>query len=285
MEQYPVESYPDVLQQLKDAGYNMEVHSTSYTKRIKLVGLSQQMIFSEGETSPYLIKLIESLRNDADNYNDVVGNAVQITQKQSYEIDFYGFIDRDKNDGIIYGTKIDFNKAYWQTGLNIGLISKRSEEILTQLEEATPAYAKKKDVKGARLKALGALATRKVIYTYEGGKLVADEAVFMHGVWPRRRQIYLTICDIVAKAMSDLMVEFFEYCVYYYWDCIFVRETINEEEILAKIKELGYGAKIEGKGNFEIDKDILSAGITFTDEVTLKDKWYPIDFMDLRSEQ
>lgn len=107
MSNLPLEGYPDVLEQLKKDGYNMEIHSTNYTKRIKLKGLGQQMIFSDGTTNPYLIKLIESLRLDADNFNVATKNQSKITNKKSYEIDFYGFIDRDKNNSVIKGTKID----------------------------------------------------------------------------------------------------------------------------------------------------------------------------------
>lgn len=283
MNNFGLNKYDEVLAMLIDEKFNGQTIETAFTKRIKSEDY-KQCVFANEPTHPQVLKLISMIRKDAEKFIKSDKSA-EITKKTTYEIEFYQFVDRSEftNNKLIEGTKIDLNEAYWQTGLNMGLISVETDDFLYSifwgldfLGNPLSEEKIKKKRKKARLKALGSLATRQKITDWADGKIIdkgENEENPRIETKDLQRQLYLTICDLVANVMGSLIYEFFENVIYYYWDCIFVDSKINESKIFESIEKLGYKAKVEGRTNFKINKFDVVANIL--DTKTNID--YPID--------
>ncbi len=255
--------YSDFIKQLSKKNKDFSVIETSYTKRIKIA--KNTVLFSDSPISPIELKLIQKIRTNADlfEHSEILEGRPQI--------DFYKFYDfRDNNK--INGIKIDLNQAYWQAASNLGLIT---PEIQYYFEDSKAKLAKyykaanpDKCIKLARLRTLGALATKKVVKSYKNGKLDSEKLVINEP----HRQLYLYLCEKVAEVMSELAYEFHRFVIYYYWDCIFLSEDVNLKEVNNKIKSLGYNSKIDGQGEFEV---IKGSYVSYLHDLTKNIK-YPI---------
>ena len=273
----PLTDYGKFVKQLINKGSSFKVIETSYTKRIK-VG-KNTILFADKPITPPELKLIQQIRQSADEFE------VATMTEGKPQIDFYKFYDF-QNHKKINGVKIDLNQAYWQAATNIGLITPeiqyyfeecKSELVSYYADEFDPEKdlqrQKKTVIKLARLRTLGALATRKTLRTYEGGELVEESTETNEP----HRQLYLYLCEQVAEVMSAIAYEFSRHVIYYYWDCIFLSSNVDTEKVNQRIKELGYNSKIDGQGEFNI---IKGQHVSYLHDLS-KDIKYPIMNTDL----
>lgn len=236
--QKKLEEFGAIQSQLIQLGANFKVTETSYTKRIKK-GKSLIM-FSDNPMNPVELKLINKIRSSADTFEQAE------MDEAPPPIEFYKFYDT-KNEKQFEGIKIDLSQAYWQAAINLGLVT---PEIQAYFLANQSKLGDKKAVKMARLRALGALATKKVIREYKDGVLM-DESLKVNEA---HRQLYLYICEQVADVMQNLAIEFIENVIYYYWDCIFLDDKVDLDQVMKRVDQLGYDCHIEGKGRYSINK-------------------------------
>jgi len=236
--QKKLDQYNDWYSQLKEQGASFTVQETSYTRRIKTG--KNQILFSDSPINPIELKLINLIRSSANTFE---APTLEEAPPQIEFYKYYDFSDKISFDGV----KIDLSEAYWRTAINIGLVT---PEIQAYFIENKKRIGTDKMVKMARLRALGALATKKNLKVFEDGILM-DEQIIVN---EPHRQLYLYICEQVAEVMHELACEFMEHVRYYYWDCIFLESTVDIDTIQNRIKSLGYESKVEGKGRFEVIK-------------------------------
>lgn len=283
MQHFQLKDYSPILTQLKNQKYDFETYKTSYSKRIKLE--EQSFFFSDEKTNPKVMNLIKMVRKEADIFiaKDIAngGNIID-RDLTSYEINFSSFIDKPdlKNNTIIKGYKIDLNSAYWKTALNMGVISQETDDYLNNIDFGFDKYGNKRNdkkiKKSARLKSLGALATRKVKDVYKNGELITDEMeVIVNKI---HRAVYLNICEQVANAMATICYEFFDNVIKYYWDCVFIDDKIDKKLIIDRLKELGYDCKLEG-GETEFIINRHKSAPCITDKTS--GKTYAIDINEI----
>ncbi len=206
------------------------ITSTNYTKKVKIDGVS--IIFNTtGKRDNKILKMINSVRRDADIFlleNNKITN--------SY-INFFKLIGDPRKQSI---SKVDVHAAYWMDALYRGIISKKSDNLLHKLYKDTD------NMKKARLKALGSLATRKRIETYIKGKLAPEQ--YIEGKLYRNpaykvektREIYMDICRDIDRLMIEAS-QAVPKTFYYYWDCIFVNSDF-EWEAIEYFKNSGYSS-------------------------------------------
>lgn len=289
MKNFKLEEFTQIFKQVVKTGLEIKLISTNYTKRL-IIKDNQTYMFAEEVLRPETLKLINMIRNDAEALRETDFEAPKI---QSYEVDFYKFVDSPDGVNEINGIKIDINEAYWKTGKNIGLISEETEnylkEIESKLDEDGEFLFTKKEIKNMKLRSLGSLATIKEERFFKNKEEYTPE----YDDWNQRLQdhekairaknrfLYLYICETLSNVMSEIVQEFHEYIVYYYWDCLFLKKAIKKEEIFKRIEKAGYKCKIEGVGKFKINKNILNGGnIIFTNEKG-KSKQYAINKEDV----
>jgi hypothetical protein len=130
--------------------------------------------------------------------------------------------------------KIDMRSAYWTLALQKGIITKETNDIFEKLAENYD----EKFSKDLRLKALGALATTKFFQTYGHGVLKKEKSIA-----EPTKPLYMEICLGVDRIMRQTNKEV-EGCVYYYWDCIFVKKN-SSEEVIEFFKKQGYDCSIK----------------------------------------
>lgn len=204
-------------------GFEFETESTTYTR--KILTSDETMIFNEsGDTDKNKLILITSVRNDAANYlknNDF--------SKRETKINFFNLLG-DKlinNDDVT--VKIDLKSAYWERAKQKGVITIKTDDKYKKLFEGYDT----KDAKQSRLMALGSTATSKHRKCYRNGKIF-DEYVKRQ----ETRPLYLSICGEIDDLMNQIHNEI-EGCVYYYWDCMFVKQKFSQD-VIQYIKEKGY---------------------------------------------
>ena len=220
---YHIKFYNSKLEKLKRDKRNFELTTTSYTK--KIITENEVMFFNdEGEDDKKVLLLISSVRGDAKKFIE----KNNIEEVRSVETDFFNLLDIIESDEVI--VKVDLKSAYWEYALKAGVISqKTNEKFLKWYENIDAFYAKQ-----ARLKALGSLATSKFTSVFEKGKLTYSKPVDTQPT----KAVYMEICNGIDRLMKDCNMQV-EGCVYYYWDCIFVKKQF-EQEVIDYINSRGY---------------------------------------------
>lgn len=124
---------------------------------------------------------------------------------------------------------IDIKSAYWQTALNLGIISK---EI----------YDKGMNVgKVVRLAALGSLAKKKDIWSFDGKELKK-----MDTVRSEYENLWFAICKKVSDIMNHVVKSIGDDFVFYWVDGIYVKRSEGLLEKITKIfEEKGYFVHLE----------------------------------------
>jgi hypothetical protein len=205
---------------------NFEVAKTTYSRKIKMKGLT--ILFNDDGGSDYdSLALINMVRENAKEY---LGKT-SFEQRKSF-IHFSELINKPKSGEVIH--KIDVRSAYWSMALKRGVIEELTNRKLLEVFEFKSA----EEMKRARLKALGSLATRKMIQIYEFGKLIKEEPIIEN-----TKELYMDICRDVDNLMRDCVDEN-QSIIFYYWDCIFAPETISSE-VLNYFKKLKYDVQVE----------------------------------------
>ena len=194
---------------------NFILSATAYTRMIKEENLTTMFAKEFKLTNYSLLPLINKVRNDARKYietHDI---------ENEDHIDFSSLLDNIIKEKTI--CKIDINGAYWNYALKRGVISKKTDDFCYKIHE-DQSY---KLLKSSRLKSLGSLATRKIIYTFEEGKEIEDKRITKI---ENTRDLYIDICRGIDYLMKDCARNV-KGCVYYYWDCIFVDKEFSQDAI------------------------------------------------------
>lgn len=220
----PMDKYEEFFKSAKLEFDDFTLHKTNYTRKIKFNNLT--FVFNnEGESDMKLLSLIGKVRRDALNF--IQKNPVP--SEQDMCVEFFSLIDRPPTT---YITKVDVRGAYWETAKKLGVITEETDQYLKN------NFSNTKQMKEARLKALGSLATVKLITRYING--VEEE--FSVTKQPTK-DLYMYICQCVDKLMRDTAQEI-NGVFYYYWDCIFADERA-EKNVVDYILGRGYSTKTE----------------------------------------
>ena len=221
-----IKYYNDYLKSLKAKKATFQLSKTSYSKKIKMKG-SIVMFNEQGDSDYETLPLINLVRDNAKDYLSTTSTQ----QREESYIHFSELINKPKHGEIIY--KIDVRSAYWVSALKKGVIQETTDIKLKELFE----YKSPEQMKTARLKALGSLATRKIIQEYEKGKMVHEEMIREN-----TKDIYMSICKDVDNLMRECVNEIGS-VVFYYWDCIFAPHGV-QKEVLEFFKKREYDVSV-----------------------------------------
>lgn len=219
-----LEDYDNHFEFYKDSQKAFQTEETSYTKKIKCG--NDVIIFNENGKSDFIVlALINKVRNDTKKWAE--SNPVPNISED--DIFWSRLTERPPNTII---TKVDVNSAYWHAALRRKIIKDNTDIYLSE------KYKDADEKKQARLKALGSLATRKLITSYVNG----EQYNSLIQVQPSRI-LYMFICQSVDEVMNNICMNT-NGAFFYYWDCVF---TGNEstDEVIDFIKKSGYASKAE----------------------------------------
>lgn len=228
---YDVLSNYDSYKRIFNRYENVIVSKTRYSIKIDF-GKKKVFLNKDGNSNGNVFQLINKIKKDCNNY--LSGNKINTTKSKDIFWYYYNELS-GATDKVTNIAKIDLKSAYWTKGINIGMISKETNDYFNSLK-----FDSVKDKKAARLKALGSLATVKSIEKYIRGVRQKD---FNDPVYDeQQRDMYMYICNEVAKDMQTVLYDVNG--IYYYWDCIFI--DVNSISRVTEIfKILGYDFSIE----------------------------------------
>lgn len=186
---------------------------TTYTKTIKQ-GKNKEIFTDTGKGDKRTLYLINLVRADAQKYLSENGE-VDLNKN----IDYFKLFKRPKVEQVL--KKIDIKSAYWDLALNAGIISQKTNQVLIDSYEGEPI----KEMKDARLKALGSLATKHRTCTYESGILI-EEIIEKEYTTDLYIEINRKIDELMAECQATVAG-----VVYYYWDCVFISNEFENEAI------------------------------------------------------
>jgi hypothetical protein len=216
-----MDSNPILLRHIAD-GRNFRTESTSRTSTLITdkgrYGLSPNL---DNKT----LGLISAVSADAKKYIEKTQFDLTVTRPAPMYFRFREHINIDNNESK--GCKIDINAAYWTMARHLFLSEKTYQAGLTSKHE--------------RLKALGALATSKIVKHYENGVCVKTERKLKD-----TRELYMEICRKVDEVI-DLCFYEFEEILGYWVDCVFVESTNAQllKDITGYFSKKGFAVHIE----------------------------------------
>ncbi len=209
-----LDSFPDFLKDCIDSKKDFWIEATSYTK--KFVFEDEQIIFNpDGKSDTRILTLISKVRSDAANYRGETRNT---------HIDYSDLLQPPPKGEIC---KIDVKGAYWNCALMMNVIKETTNQYLLDMYENT------KEMKEARLKALGSLATKKIFTFYENGLQVEQKVKTLP-----TKPVYMEINRNIDELMKRTNVKC-DGVFFYYWDCIFVEKRFSQD-VVDYIKSCGY---------------------------------------------
>lgn len=192
---------------------DFEYIKTTYSKKIKTK--TQSSIFNpDGTGDDRILSLINKTRSDGKKYLEE--NPDKIEDTHIYFLDMF---DIPKENEII--KKVDLTSAYWKKACLDKIVSDETNKYFNETFQDKTG----KELKSIRLKALGALATRKEIETFEKGK-----SVFWDIYEEPTKPLYMQICRHIDNIMRECRQKV-DGCVFYYWDCMFVREEYSKQVV------------------------------------------------------
>jgi hypothetical protein len=229
-----IDNYNRYLKMLVKRKLTFKEVWTTYSKKVITNDLT--IIFNpDGESDFNTLSLINMVRK----------NAVEYAENTSYEkrneyIHFFDLFKKPKSDEVIW--KVDIKSAYWLSALKKGVITEITNQKLYDIYKEVPEHLDPvKQIKKARLKALGSLATTKVTYNWIKG--VRQPTNPEDVITEKTKDIYMDICRDVDRLMRDCVNENHS-VIYYYWDCIFVpRDTA--QGVLDFFKKREYAVSID----------------------------------------
>ena len=209
---------------------NKETFKHILTTNTEKVIVNGNTIWLKGQLDFSFLGLYAKVKSDVKKFEK--HKSLDFTEKLRNEIDYIQF----KPITEIYsyqryactGMKMDINACYWNEARKMFL----SEETYNY------GLTVKKD---ARLKALGALATKKIVHEYEFGNLVAsyvEKSPFS--------LYFFKICYEVDVFFKKLLTAYAS--ILGYWtDCFFVEQTQREvqNEIDEQIRSNRFSYKVE----------------------------------------
>lgn len=211
---YLVNFFQEEFKKLIDAKKSFEYIRTSFTKKLKTE--RQTIIFNnDGIGDDLILSLINRVRKDAIKFMEANEHKINDNEK-IYFLDMFSLPVENE-----ITVKVDLTSAYWRFSKLENVITKETDDYFN----TTFADRTEKERKEIRLKALGSLATRKQIETFENGKSVNFEVDEQ-----QTKRVYMHVCRQVDKIMRDCAFSC-EGCIFYYWDCMFVRKQYEKEII------------------------------------------------------
>ena len=215
----------NVLRPLIKEKRTFELASTSYTK--KLTYGKKKIIFNaDGFCDLKLLALINKVRKDAKNY------IYPVMPSFTPQFDLFRL---PEEDDII--EKIDIKSAYWEYAKKQKILS----EDTVKFFETRFKNLDSEHTKSVRLKALGSLATRKIIQKFIEGILINELTTV---ITEDTRNLYMSITKGI-----DMMLRSICYnnpgVVYYYVDCLFVKKGQFSDEAINYLLKSGYKVTTE----------------------------------------
>lgn len=176
----------------------------------------KQYIILQPKTDKQFFPLYSKVKSDVTKYMINKGEIKNIQPKDVRFIN-WDFGHEFKEGEVMDVWKLDIKAAYWNTAYNYGYISKNTYD-----------YGIKN--KSLRLAALGALASKKEIHTYNKG--VLKSTVIER---PIISSIYFEICQIVDDIMQNLATHVTG-MLGYYVDCLFINS--KNQILINQIKRI-----------------------------------------------
>jgi hypothetical protein len=224
------ENRKSVVKQFIRERTSFEIHDTTFTRVIKTPTL--RVIMNESGTPDFeSLKLINKVRSDAK----------KVTKSRIKAINWYYYNDyngANKMNGEVI--KLDLNEAYWAAAQKMEVISENTHNDFLSLSDGYTTKRKKT----LRLRALGALATRKLITTYIHGVKIEEHPV----INKQSLETYKAVCGEVDDVLKNALLQFNG--LYYYWDCLFINDKQTLADVSNYIKSQGY--------NFTLNKDFYT---------------------------
>jgi hypothetical protein len=217
--------FDNVFKPLVKGKKTFELLSTSYTKKIK--ASDKSIIFNnEGHGDMSLLALINKVRRD--------GKAYDKMSCPGFVPQFDVFNIPDEDEVIC---KIDIKGAYWEYAKKMGLLSKDTIDFF----HGKYGNVDSKHSKSVRLKALGSLATKKVVERYMlGVKYDSLTTIQMQDT----RDIYMNIRSGIDTLIRRICAQN-PGVAYYYVDCIFVKKGKFADDARDYLLNSGYKVTTE----------------------------------------
>ena len=217
-----LETYQMFLNRITADRESFILAETTFTKKITI--RNDTIIFNEdGAQDSRLLQLINRVRKDASDFR------LDESSKNREETRWFDLTEKPP-EAIV--CKVDITSAYWSAALLMGLVSEETSQYLKK------TYTDTKQMKSARLKALGSLATRKNFTVYEKGIVTKIDSVT-----EKTREVYMYVCSVIDEIMRDATF-MIPGAFYYYVDCIFANENVNKE-LIDFIDKHEYGTTTE----------------------------------------
>ncbi len=210
----PLDRYDRYLQNLKDRGEDFELTRTTYTRKITR-DKTIVMFNDSGEPDHKGLILLNKVRRDAKDYMER-----DCVIRNSY-INFFDMIEKPTSNKLIH--KIDIRSAYWNYSRKVDLVTNETHACFLDLYKDEP----NKVAKGARLKALGSLATTKYSVMFENGKPNYNTEIT---TTQPTKPVYMEVCRNIDDVMKECAAQV-PGCIYYYWDCMFVNAEFSKMAI------------------------------------------------------
>lgn len=195
----------------------------------ELAGEKQSFVFSDERTPYYVMNLSKQLKKEVAEKEQII-EGLDFADNP-FDIEYFDFsksltlLDRfDYNTTFENVLEADIVGAYYRAALNLGLISQTTFNECMNLP------------KKYRLRALGSIATVKIIDVYEKGK--HTESYKMQD--DNLRKAWFVICSYVAETMQTLANSIGSAFMFYWVDGIYIDLSVmtqDDIEIMKKVEE------------------------------------------------
>jgi len=139
---------------------------------------------------------------------------------------------------------IDINSAYWHAAFQLNVISKEIYE---------KALDPKNNIsKVVRLAALGSLAKRSDVWSYDGLKLKKLDTVKSYDT----ENVWFAICKRVSDVMTEISKKIGDDFVFYWVDGIYVKKEAKET-VENYLKHSGFNSKMESIEFIKFEKNLF----------------------------
>lgn len=212
------------VSELMRAERDYVVKITNFTRTFKSKNY-KILLNDTGEEDYLMLQMLSKVKRDIQNYKS------DKFKKTKSDIFWYLVNQANVKDYKMRVYKVDLNSAYWAIAIKNGLISEDTDKFYKD----KTMFMSDKLKKSYRLKALGMLATKKIIQVYEDNKMVSETIQKAE-----TRDIYIAICEEV----DIIMRRFINYAIYYYFDCLFIEDLNTAKFVMQQIKnEYGIDSK------------------------------------------
>ncbi len=229
----------DFLKQLIDAKANFILKKTGYS--IEIETGKRKYLFSKTSNSKKTFYAHSKIKAD------IVRSNVEIDAVPHHKIKFYDVRDFMENEIEFYLPEVfnvDIKNAYPQTLFNFGFISNETfEYINTEISKLD------------RLKAVGMIATNKIIYEFKKGECINS--------WQKNnkinRNIFKAVCYNVGDAMNKCG-EYLDNSFLFYWvDGIYLTDPNKIDGTVQLLNQNNYKSSVERLSEFyaKLENDVI----------------------------